>query len=315
VIGLVCLATPFIHAQPRHERFFGAIGILAWLTTLILPGIVGVKLFGEDLGDTLLLKVLGIIFVVLFGFLLLFIFGKLIIDLSDYASARSALVGQNLEETEPSVLTVRMERDEASIWLRALLFLSSLPERFWFCLEWVLTRGTMNYQWVGTTALGFMLVLAVIEVVGGKSAVEGLGILGDAVMLGATVLLFLPFLAAALVVPILLLVWKAGRLFRAGPLGFGEGLLDNLIFHIRVSDGGAQVFPTARRNVRLWTLRHSQVYEDDFVIAHIADWINRTLAARRQSVAINVSANNALESGQPPSSEGEIGVEGKSGSL
>jgi hypothetical protein len=280
VDGLICLATPFISVRARGDRFFMAMVAFLYIALMVAvfwPSFLFADWVYEPLVALLPFKFtkdhLYFAIAIVLGMPLIFLLylwaANLLLSLDGQAEKRQEAISIDTPGKLPPLLALRLERDEAGIWLRTLVLISSLPNYLWSAIEWLLYHIVTALVWTWGVAIALLTVAALLENFDRALA----DVVGGA---GFVAMSIVP-VAFIVAMPLLLGMWAVGQLTKGHKWGFGETLLDSLMLSTKVNDGGATVFPanTGKTKNQLVSLRHSDVYGNKTVIEHVANWINK----------------------------------------
>jgi hypothetical protein len=270
--GVIFLSTPFLKISPRENDgilFLMVIALIA-IVSLTVGFLLLFFLMKFDFVSLLLIPevvhhliVIAIVtfFTLLMGKGLWSIGSNALSAMDAYSHIRANELNVDPEEFDIPSMAIRIERDEAALWLRLLIYVSRLPRLFSHLLEWIFDN--LFEVWVICTYLAL-----------GVGAVQN-RYPGDwwiPIFLGLGLIPF-SFLLSAIVLP---LTWVGLFLSRGHRFGFGERLLDSLLLDVRLHSGNSQVLRRVKLGIRsIFEIRHSRVHEQENVAEYISRWIKR----------------------------------------
>lgn len=260
-LAVFCLATPFIHVSMRGAGFFAAIAISAFFGLSLAAGGLVARLT-DGAGDALWP-------VALIGptaLLLLLAVGWAVVAGRRRALRREKALSFDFRRHPSHIRAFRLQRDEARLWLSFILFVTSLPEKAWLGIEWLLSHGLEVLLVTGAASVLFLWIATALEASQMPFA-SGFGNSGSTLLL-ASVGLVVAGLPVYLGISAFVWLWR-GQIY-----GFGETLIDSLFLRTSLHDENAHAIAIEAGDDWRRGLRHSQIYANERVIERIASEIN-----------------------------------------
>jgi hypothetical protein len=294
ISSVVCLATPFIRAQPRplepamftlRSLVYSAtfVPIILFVTALLIIMSIAVLFFPEaelasyirNLGVPRHLLLFGL--VIVWG--LFFWAGRHVSHklngwinsrlrpfIESYQKKLMQLYGHYTAQVVP-VLNLQVKGDEAAWWLRALIWASEAREN---------AASIIKAVAIFTSVFGIAMTRSFIED----------GLLHEIpanIVLGVTIIILATFLVWLVLLPIFIVISHVifigmPLLFRAHSGGFGEwSIVANWLLKIDAYTEPATDFEaeSIQFTMKGTGLRHSQIYQDDRIIECIVKWMNK----------------------------------------